>query len=95
VGTVLDFDTPPHTAYPCRGVVGIDGFILVGLYLLFLFQNKFFSFFLIFFRSVIPAHGDRTQYGYAIEPSDILAFTTTTTQCTVSETTKLTIHLLL
>jgi hypothetical protein len=92
---MLDFDTPPHTVYPCHGAAGIDRFILVGLYLLFLFLNNFFPFFLIFFRSVIHAHGDRTQYGYAIKPSDILAFTTTTTQCTVSETTKLTIHLLL
>jgi hypothetical protein len=26
-GTVLDFGTPRHTVYPCRGVAGIHGYI--------------------------------------------------------------------
>jgi hypothetical protein len=26
-GTVVDFDTPRHTAYPCRGITGINGYI--------------------------------------------------------------------
>jgi len=26
-GTVVDFGTPRHTAYPCHGVAGIHGYI--------------------------------------------------------------------
>jgi hypothetical protein len=29
-GTVVNFDTPQHTAYPYRGVAGMHGYTAVG-----------------------------------------------------------------
>jgi len=27
LGTVVDFDTPQHTVYPCRSITGINGYM--------------------------------------------------------------------
>ena len=63
MGTVLIFDTPWHTTYPCCGITGTHRFIVVRLSLFFYVLNYFFDHLLPLFFTV--SHCDRTKYGCA------------------------------
>ena len=79
-GTVVDFGTPRHTAYPYRGIAGMYGYIIV----------EWKSFLLIFFHSFFPifpivSRCDTTEYGCFSRVSSLL-LTFILTSSTVSET---------
>ena len=59
-GTVVDFDTPWHTAYPCCGIMGIHGYITVECEFFFIF---FLIFNHLFFSEFILSHCDTTKFG--------------------------------
>ena len=41
MGTVINFDTPWHTAYLCHGITGINGYITTECELFLLFFSHF------------------------------------------------------
>ena len=64
-GTILDFNTPRHTTYPCRGVAGIHRYIVVVLSLLSLFLTNCLLFLIALgfmfshcFTGVLTIHSD-------------------------------------
>ena len=71
MGTVLIFGTLQHTATHTEGIMGTQGFIIVPLSLVFLFQTTLFIIFYHFLFFVSQC--DRTKYGL-ISHAYIFAF---------------------